>query len=261
MKKIALALLAGSALTGCMKEVDEVEVGNDFASIAVINASPTATTGSLNSNAFVDGTIQTTGAVTYAGNSGYLSVRPGNRAVEFRAGTVDSARLVTLPGESFESGRSYTYVLYDTVPASQTGAARRVRSFRLTDDLNLSGKQGNAAYVRILHLAPSASAVDVTFLRTNVTPSDSVTVRNLTYVGASPTQAQLDGLAAFNTVLPLGFNGAYTMRVKVAGTQNVVATATANLTTQTINQSFVTVFVTGGVQSRAVSVGVFRHYP
>jgi hypothetical protein len=104
--------------------------------------------------------------------------------------------------------------------------------------------------------------MDVTFVRTNVASPDSVTVANLTYIGASPSQAQINTLSAFNVVLPLGFTGNYTVKLKAAGTQNLLISPVAvNLTTQAINQSFVTVYVTGAAQGQAVSVGSFRHYP
>jgi hypothetical protein len=261
MKKIYCALLIAGAVTGCMKKVDEIKVGNNFASVAVINAAPTSVANSLNGNVYVNGSLQTAGAINYRGSSGYLAVRTGSSEIRYVATTLDSARFIERTGDNFEAGKSYTYVIYDTVATTQTGAARRLKSIRLNDDLTLSGKQPNAGYIRVLHLAPLASAIDVTFLRTNVTPSDSVTVANRTYIGSSPAQAQIDALSTFSTMLPLGFNGNYTIKVKQAGTQTVLATLTSNLTTQTLNQSFVTVYVTGGVQGQPVSIGVFRHYP
>jgi hypothetical protein len=260
---IAIASLLFFA-TSCMRKFEKITVGNDFASVAVINAAPSATGAATNTSGlvFVDNISQTGSAVAYRSSSGYMSVRPGARNFRYMATTADSARFAEFNGANFEAGKSYTYVFYDTIPAAQTGSARRLKSLRLTDDLSLSGKANNSAFVRVLNLASQAPALDVTFLRTNVATADSVTVTNINYVGNNPTQTQLDQLSRFNTILPLGFAGTYTIRVKLAGTQTLaIAPTTVALTTQTISQSFVTVYITGGAQGQPLTVNVFRHYP
>jgi hypothetical protein len=248
-----------------MRKFDKITVGNDFASVAFINAAPANTTGTTNTTGlvFVDNITQTASALAYRTNSGYLSVRPGARNIRYMATTADSSRFAEFNGANFEAGKAYTYVFYDTIPTSQIGNARRLKSLRLTDDLSLSGKANNSAFVRVLNLASQAPALDVTFLRTNVATPDSVTVTNINYVGNNPTQTQLDQLSRFNTVLPLGFAGTYTVKVKLAGTQTLaIATpSTVALSTQTISQSFLTVYITGGAQNQPLSVNFFRHYP
>ena len=262
MKKIFVLILASSSLVSCMKEVDEIKVNNDFSSVAFINASPTNTAGATSGNVFVDNFVQSGTAVGYRGTTGYLSVKPGTRQVRYVSTATDSAKFVDLSAENFESGRAYTYIVYDTLAVGN----RKLRSLRLTDDLTLPDSKVSLAKVRFLHLAPNGPAVDITFLRTNnpvgAPVADSVTITNRTYVGANPTQAQLDELSKFNIMLPLGFAGTYTVKVKAAGTQNLLVPATTvALTTNALNQSINTVYLTGSAQGQALGLGFFRHYP
>jgi hypothetical protein len=92
--------------------------------------------------------------------------------------------------------------------------------------------------------------------------ADSITITGRSYIGSNPTQAQIDELSKFNITIPLGFAGTYTIKVKAAGTQNVLANSgLVALATSAINQSIVTVYFTGGAQGQALGIGTFRHYP
>ena len=262
MKKIIGFIIAAIAVSSCMKEADEPEYTNNYASVVFINAAPGASA-ATSGNLFVDNVVQSGSAVAYRSNSGYLSVQPGNRALQFRFNGADSARFVDLASENFEAGKSYTYIAYDTLTTSD----RKLKGIRLTDDLSLpTDKNVSVAKVRFLHLAPRTGPVDVTFLRSNFPVGapvpDSVTVTGKSYIGSNPTQTQIDELSQFNITLPLGFAGTYTIKVKAAGTQNVLATSgLVALTTSAINQSIVTVYFTGGAQGQALGISTFRHYP
>jgi len=92
--------------------------------------------------------------------------------------------------------------------------ARTLRAVQLTDDLTVPS--GTNVHVRFLHLAPLAPAVDITLLRTSPS-TDSVTLTNRSYLGATPNATALSAFAP----IP---GGTYTIRVKLPGTQTVVAT-------------------------------------
>jgi hypothetical protein len=254
MKKIFIYLLSGLVLSSCMKKPDLISPSNDFASVAFINAAPgsTSATSLTSGHVFVDNNQRSSSVVGYRVNSGYISVSPGTRAIDFRSVTPDSAKFVNYTTENFEARKAYTVIVYDTLSAS----SRVLKSVRLEDDLTLP--TAGTANVRFLHLAPLAGAVDVTFLRTNVTPNDSVTILNKTFIGSSPDQK---GLSEFNITLPLGVAGLYTVKVKTAGTQTVLVQGNVNLTTAAGNQGIATVYVTGGAAGQPLGLGIFRHYP
>jgi hypothetical protein len=84
------------------------------------------------------------------------------------------------------------------------------------------------AGLRFLHLSPDAPNVDVALLRVNDAGTayiDSVIVRNVPFVGASPNETSLSNFASIPS-------GRYHIRVRVAGTfTNVVSVGGPSFTT------------------------------
>src|SRR5688500_17044610 len=77
MKKILFSALLIGLVASCGKENI---YSNDFSSVVFINASP----GSPAVTVYVDTIPQVAAAIAYRSNSGYRSVQPGGRNVEFR---------------------------------------------------------------------------------------------------------------------------------------------------------------------------------
>jgi hypothetical protein len=95
-----------------------------------------------------------------------------------------------------------------------------------------------------------APAVDLTLVRNAATP-DSVTLTNRTYLGASPNATSL---SAF-TPIP---GGSYILRVKLAGTQTVVAAF--SLGTTLTSGRIITLAAIGTARGQALSAMALRHY-
>lgn len=247
-KTIAPALVSLLLLSACDKAFEQPE---GYSSFAVIHASPVSATSPTDTiHVFVDTAKYTGAGVTYLGSSGYLPVLAGTRNINLRRKNVNSSDLYvnTFPHE-FQTAKIYSFFVYDTT-TSATGTARVLR---LKDDLTLPA--AGMAHVRALHLAPRGPAVDITLLRTSVTPNDSITITNRTYVGAQPNE---DELSAF-TAVP---RGSYTVKIKLAGTQTVAVSANVALTpgTDVSLGRIVTLFVTGTAKGRPLAIGSFRHY-
>jgi len=243
MKKIFGLIMICGVLAGCGKDN---EYSNDFGSVVVINASP----GSPTMHLFIDTMKKTPSAIAYRGSSGYISVAPGTRNFEVRSSADLTTDFVTLPTEAFTANTASTIIVYDT----QTTANKILRTIRLSDDL--TPPAAGTVKFRFLNLAPKSNPVDVTFLRTSATPLDSVTITNQAYIGATPDAA---ALSAFNRTMP---TGAYTIKLKTAGTQTVLATAT--ISAASLNNpygSIYTFYATGTAVGQALSIGAFRHYP
>jgi hypothetical protein len=247
MKKIfAFALISSALFTSCEKAFEQPE---DWSSVAVIHASPVATTIPTDTlNVFIGDLKYNSAGIVYTGNSTYLPVRSGSQQVVIRRGQrVNNADYINGFSYNFERGKAYSFFAYDTT-TSNTGVAKVLR---LKDDLTLPTAPNT--HVRFLHLAPNAPAVDVTLVRTNVTPNDSVTISNRSYVGATPNE---DALSAFSPIP----GGTYTAKVKLAGTQTVVLTAALPAAISLASGRIVTLFATGTAKGRALAVGGFRHY-
>lgn len=244
MKKLLYSLLVTVVLISCGKRN---EYSTNFSSVAFINASP----GAPAVNVFIDTIEQTAGAVAYRSTSGYRSVEPGMRNIEFRT----TVNFVTAKrggiNESFTVNTASSIFLYDTL----TAANQTFRTLRLSDDLTLPAN--GMIKVRFVPLAMNAPAVDVTFLRTSAATPDSVTITNRTYVGANPSDATKQTLSNFQTI-PLG---AYTIKLKAAGTQNVLASGAFNLNGITGTTGIYTIYSVGTAQREPLAISSFRHFP
>lgn len=239
MKKLSIILLLATAAFSACKKTENIRV---FASLAMIHASP----GSPSVEIYRD-TVSgrfSVGTIPYLGNSGYLGIEPGTRRLEVRTATTPPLTVLTRAADDFQPGDIYSYFVYDTVNNNS------VRAFRVKDDL--TPPAGLTTKVRFFHLAPNAPAVDVTFLRTGVSPADSVTLTNRSYVGNNPQQSQLDSWANFTT-MP---SGNYQIRVKLAGTQTVVLTASTSFGANRI----ATVYASGTARSLPLALGIHRNF-
>ncbi len=237
-------MIAGLSLAGCGKENSYT---NNFASAVFINASPSVTNANPRPgiSIFVDTLAKSASVIAYRGSTGYLGIEPGSRKLELRTNTTPTAILYSAAAESFEVNKASSFVIYDTLSAANTA----LKVIRLSDDLSLPAA-GNIK-VRFLHLANNAPAVDLTLVRTSVTPNDSVTLTNRSYIGASPTISALEPFAS----IP---QGAYTLKVKLAGTQTVALTA--NLASLNVANGIFTLFAAGTTQGQALTANAVRHY-
>jgi hypothetical protein len=246
MKKLLYLILTGGILAGCG---DVITYSNDFASAMFINASPSATgTAPLPGiHVYVDTLRKTSSIIPYRGATAYLAIAPGTRNVELRSSIDGVTKYATISGENFTANTSSSYIIYDTLGTT-------LRTLRLTDDLSVA-TTGFIKY-RFLHLAVKQGPVDVTFLRTSVTPNDSVTITNQSYIGNSPSST---ALSPFSGTLPIG---AYTIKLKSPGTQTVLATTTVSAATAySPYASIFTFFATGSAVGQPLSIGAVRHYP
>lgn len=251
MKKLLniLTIGAGLILVSCEKQALELTAQN-AATVAFIHAAPGAPTVDVlvddlvsnGSRRLTYGTVSAGGGV---GNGGaYTPITPGLRNIKV---SPDSGRTnVVSANLQFDPSKAYTVAVYDTLPASGTATLRAVQ---LTDDLTVP--TGSNVHVRFLHLAPNAPAVDITLLRT--APSlDSVTISNRTYLGATPNTTTL---SAFT---PIPGGTAYTLRVKLAGTQTLVTSV--NLGNNLQGGRILTLGAIGTARGASLSAMILRHF-
>jgi hypothetical protein len=243
MKKI-IGFFAGTILLVSCGKVNEFT--NEFGTVLVLNASPSAATAATTAmNVYIDTLIKTSAALNFRGNSGYLAATIGQRTIQTRPNNNARVNYVNLTNQQVDFNKATTLVVYDTLTSTST----TLRSVRLTDDLSLPAT--GQVKVRFLHLANNAPAVDITLLRTSATTPDSVTLTNRTFIGATPNAA---ALSAFSGIP----RGTYTIRVKLAGTQTVVLTPVA-VNLSALNGIF-TLYAAGTAAGQALTANVIRHF-
>lgn len=253
--KFSLLIIASGILFSACKKVKEAITLNEEASSAVqfIHAAPVAVAPPPPSyDIVIDGLVAngsrrlTYGVVSAGGGGGnapgYMPILEGSRNIKLSR---DSGRTNVIDANlTFEKNRAYTILAYDTLATP----ASKLRVVRLNDNLGVPAT-GNA-HVRFVHAAPNAPAIDITFLRT--APSvDSVTILNKTYLGATPN---VDAVSAF-TPVP---GGTYTIKIKLAGTQTVVISA--SLGTGLTAGRIVTYYAIGTAQGRPLALINTRHF-
>jgi hypothetical protein len=243
MKKI-IGFFAGTILFASCGKVNDFT--NDFGTVLVLNASPSAATAATTAmNVYIDTLIKTSAAVNFRSNSGYLAASIGPRTIQTRPNNNAAVNYINLTNQQIDFNKASTLVVYDTLTATSTS----LRSVMLTDDLSLPAS--GQVKVRFLHLANTAPAVDVTLLRTSAVTPDSVTLTNRSFIGSTPNAA---ALSAFSGIP----SGTYSIRVKLAGTQTVVLTpVTANLSA--LNGIY-TLFAAGTAVGQPLTANVIRHY-
>lgn len=249
MKKIfGLALASIVVGTSCKKAFEQP---GDLSSFAVIHASPVAAAAPTDTlHVFVGGERYTTAGATYLTTTTYLPIASGTHEINIRRKNVATSDLyVNSFTETMARGDIFSYFVYDTT----TSATGQARVLRLKDDLTLPA--AGFSHVRALHLAPNAPAVDITLLRTSVTPNDSITVTNRTYVGATPNAS---ALTAF-TPVPRGL---YTAKVKLAGTQTVALAVAVDMRngTDVTQGGIFTIYASGTAKGQPLAVRSIRHF-
>ena len=243
-----LALLSVVAFS-CEKAQD---TPLNFASFAVVHASPVAATNPSDTlNVFVDNVLYLNTGVLYLSTSGYLPVLAGDRTVDLRRGKLATSSLyVPSIANNFASGSSTSFFVYDTT----TSASGTARVLKLKDDLTLPASTNSK--VRFLHLAPNGAPLDVVLVRTSVVPNDSVTIAARAYVGATPNATALESFIE----VP---RGAYSVRLKMAGTQMLVIPSTnVNMNTggSVVDGGIFTLYATGTAKGRPLVLRSFKHY-
>ncbi len=242
MSKIILGCFCVVLLTQCKPYEVPFE---RFGSVAVTHSSPG--TGTI--DVLVDGKVTSISRIAYnvtsrtnlAGQSVYLPVLVGSRAISISPDTAKTT--FTQLTNDFAAGDIRSIYMYDTLLNGKT------RSMILKDDLTLP--TGTNAKVRFLNLAPMLAPVDVTLLRTSASPMDSVTISNVAYAGASPNTAVLE---VFRSIP----GGSYTIKLKNAGTQTVVLSAST--TTMLTAGRITTVFASGSVKSVPLAINTINNF-
>lgn len=243
MNKVMGVVLIILFFTSCKKDPVPVE---EAAFVSFIN---TVAGLSQQPSIFIDTAFQF--RIPYRATYRNLKITPGPHMISIR----DSSRIKTFvsfaAGEFIDQTTS-TIIVYDTLhPIDST-----VRAIRLSDDLGLP--PAGFVKVRFIHAAPLTNPVDVTFLRTNVTPFDSITFPSQKYIGIT---TNVQSLSAFND-LPLGN---YILKIKSAGNQdtimNTIRLSISNLAGTAGISGITTFYLTGGAQGQPLQVGLFRHYP
>ena len=244
MKKIFLYVIFCALLASCGKE-NTLSV--PISSAAFINASP----GTPSFQILGDTMQLTSTALALRATSGYLGFDPGTRRVEVKSGRNNVNGYINATAQNFDAGAAYTYIVYDTLLGATSATTGTLRFVRLNDNLSLPNI--GIVRTRFIHAAINAPAVDVTLLRTSVTPADSVTISNTSYIGNTPNVATLSNFLSIPA-------GTYSIRVKLAGTQTL-ALSPAPSTALTAAQGIYTLFATGTAKGQPLSVGLFRNYP
>lgn len=238
------------SVLGCGKSN---EYSPESSAAMFVNAAPGATT---IFNVLVDNVNQTTNSILFKANSAYLNILPGPRSVVVQSNNVAfPVNFSNLSNENFTNNTASTFFIYDTL-LIQNGT---LRTLRLID--NLSNAKDGFIKIRFIPLAPNANVSDVTFLRTSVTPNDSITIPNIAYVGNNPSVSGLETLSKY-TEIP---GGIYTIKTKNAGTQVVTATATsANLPIVLfggVYKGTFTYYSNGTAKGFPLAINGFRQYP
>ncbi len=230
MKKNFLALCtmlcAAVSFVSCEKNDDELK-----ANLLVVNASPNG--GNIDASA--NGSVIASN-VAYPSNSGYKAVTTGNVNVVVKAtGTnneIINGTLVT------EANANYTMYIVDS--------SHKRRAAFTRDDL--TAPSAGKAKIRLLHLSPNASSVDVM-----INGAAATNFSNRSFNDFS-TNANL---AAFTEVNAAGLN----LQVNIAGTSTAVATIPViNLQAGKIYTFIIKGFVGAAIGStQALGVEVITH--
>lgn len=217
-RNITWILLSFFALA-CSKE----ETGNntDTANIMLIHASPDAPS----VDAYTD-TLKLNGTVlSYSGATEYLPIYAGSRSISVKTGGTNTT-LFNTPAYPFVKNKFYSLFIVDS--------ATRASVVAFED--NLMPPASRKTHFRILHLSPNTGRVDY-ILRSG---PDSIAISDKAFKSVSDLYA-IDGKT-------------YDIRVKLTGTQNVIASATGvTLNTGKVHTLFLKGF-TGGAGASALGV-------
>ena len=246
MRKLLGISISTLLFIGCGKNIDYS--GADFSAATFINASPSNPI----FNVIVDDISQTATSLIFRASTQYLNIKPGARNIVLRSNNPAlKVDYVTLPGENFENNKAATFIAYDTLLTTTS----KLRIVRLKD--TLTALPDGQIKVRFVPVAVNAPAVDVTFLRTTVTPNDSVTIFNQSYIGGTPTAARINEVSRFLQIP----GGNYTIKQKIAGSQTVLTSNAIITTVGGIFKGYFTAYSTGTAQGQPLSIGVIRQLP
>ena len=210
---------------GCSKTGSSLTI-NPVSYLSVINEA----TYSGAVNVYLNDTIATQQPISAGTFSPqYGTIRPGNYAVKFVGATVDTT-LGQVAQSLFDTLNFYTLVLYNP-PAAGSAA----QAMKIWDDFS-SISTANANY-RFFNLCADYPSVDLYFNNTLVQPGRT-----------TADNAGNQSLNSFLAVPP----GNYTMTVKMAGTDSVVATINAGM----LQGDVYTVFLGGNTKSRTTPVQI-----
>lgn len=247
--KYSFAIFASSALLffSCGKENPTPP---QYGSVLFYNAATTKLTDPVMSF-FANDSIISNGFVQYGTSTGYMGILPGEVSLELKQdpGTVlPNAPTVAEQTVTMNANDAYTFISYDSLSTSNT-----VKSVLLKDDLTVP--HVDSAKVRFWLLAPafpsaSVHSADVTYVRTSVTPNDSVTLSNRTYPGANPAAPNLQDF----TTIP---SGTYTIKFKQVGTQTVITQATG---VAVARRRIISHSIIGGVNGRSLAIGSVTYF-
>lgn len=237
-------ILAGVLILvyGCNK----VKVyANTDGGAAFINAVPDTTFDAADTGLLVViGTDFRSDPLPYLGSTNYLVTPSGTWPVELRS-SLDSAKsFFSAASEPFASNTAVSYFIYDTLSVTDS----TLNVLRLNDDL--TPPPPGVVTFRFLNLAVNSIPLDVTFARSDA-QTDSLTISGQAYIGDTPDAAML---SAFNRQVPFGL---YTVSLKEAGTQNILASGPIILD----EAGIYTFYATGLASGLPLTIGVKRHYP
>ncbi|HVS95972.1 MAG TPA: DUF4397 domain-containing protein [Puia sp.] len=210
----------------CTKSSSSLTI-NPISYVSLINEA----TYSGTANLYLNDTLVTVQQGISAGtfSTRYGTIRPGTYSVKFvNASTV--SLMGSIPGVSFDTLNFYTLIVCNT-----PGGGSASQAFQVWDNFsNISTSNSN---YRFFNLCPDYPSVDV-YLNNNLVQSGRTTADN----------AGNATLNSFQSVSP----GNYTVTVKMAGTDSVVATVNTGL----FQGDAYTIFLGGNVKSHTTPVQV-----
>jgi len=220
---LLLVLIGGAA---CTKSSSSLTI-NPVSYVSLINEATYTGTANVYLNDTLVTVQQGISAGTYS--TRYGTIRPGTYAVKFVNASNDSL-MGSIPGVAFDTLNFYTLIV-----CNQPGGGSASRAFEVWDNFS-SISTSNTNY-RFFNLCPDYPSVDV-YLNNNLVQSGRTTADNA-------GNLTLNG---FQSVAP----GNYTVTVKMAGTDSVVATVNAGM----FQGDAYTIFLGGNVKSHSTPVQV-----
>jgi hypothetical protein len=222
-----LILAVGAA--GCSKAGSSLPM-NPVSYLSIINEATYTGTAQVYFNNNLITVQQGISAGTYS--TQYGSIQPGTYDVKFVNSTVDTT-MGLIPGATFDTLKFYTMILYN--PA---GAGSASQAMKIWDDFSpISTTNTSNTYYRFFNLCADYPHVDV-YLNNTLAQQGRTTADN----AANST------LNNFQTII----SGNYTVTVKVAGTDSVIATVNTGL----FQGNAYTIFLGGNTKSHYTPVQI-----
>jgi Domain of unknown function (DUF4397) len=205
--------------SGCLKSIDQTPPEKK-AYISLMHLAPKAPALEV----YVSGTKSSTAIAAGSFSSAYSAVTPGIFDISFKKASSDSV-VASIGAAIYDSLKYYTLVVYNDQPNS-------AKALRITDDFSNIG--GASAYYRFFHMSAEIPAVDL-----YINNSKVQTDREFADIALSPAYN------SFSAYAP----GSYSVQVKKAGTDSVIAQTSATL----FQSNAFTIFLDGLVNNGGVS--------